>query len=276
MQNNLITEIKKSINEELGISRMVTTETNELISNIVKNAKDKLKHNNIKNGTFDTTVFGVPLTVEYQILYMNDISDVSSFNVVNPGFSNINFLSTTICYIKKQNQYIDYDGTTQHELEHVYQELMSGRNFSSKEKSKNIYITAVKLAKSTDVFEKIVGYVVYYANKFEKDAFMHEIYRQLMDNWQIDPFETIKKSVVYRNVNVIDNIINNLTDYQLQKIEEIISFNFNKQFNWWLNIAKKVVKAYTNKVGKVIVKAQNDIAEKKQYLTFNDTIDKKL
>ena len=109
MKRELITEIKKSINEELGISRMVTTETNELISNIVKNAKDKLKHNNIKNGTFDTTVFGVPLTVEYQILYMNNISDVNSFNVINPGFSNINFLSTTICYIKKQNQYIDYN-----------------------------------------------------------------------------------------------------------------------------------------------------------------------
>jgi hypothetical protein len=41
-------------------------------------------------------------------------------------------------------------------------------------------------------------------------------------------------------------------------------------------MARKVVKTYTNKIGKVIVKAQNDIAEKKQYLTFNDTIDEKL
>lgn len=105
---------------------------------------------------------------------------------------------------------------------------------------------------------------------------MHEIYKQLMDNWQIDPFETIKKSIVYRNVNVINMIINNLTEYQKQKIEEILNVNFNKQFNWWLNLAKKVVKTYTNKIGKVIVKAQNDIAEKKQYLTSNDKINENL
>ena len=276
-KNNLITEIKKSINEELGISKMVTNETNSLISTIINDSKKQPKQNNMKNGLFNTMVFGVPISVQYQIFYVNSYQDIKALNIVNPGtLTDDNFIVTTLCYIKDQNKYVDYDGSTQHELQHLYQELMSGKDLLENPKIKNIYTTAIKLAKSTNAFEKIVGFTIYYGSKFEKDAFMNEIYKQIMDNWQINPFETIKKTVVYRNINTIKNVIDNLTEYQKAKLQETIQFYFNKNLNWFITIANKIVKTYTNKIGKIIIKAQNDIAEKYPKITFNEKIQQNL
>ena len=276
-KNNLITEIKKSINEELGISKIVTNETNSLISTIINDSKKQPKQNNMKNGLFDTMVFGVPISVQYQIFYVNSYQDIKTLNIVNPGtLTDDNFIVTTLCYIKDQNKYIDYDGSTQHELQHLYQELMSGKDLLENPKIKNIYTTAIKLAKSTNAFEKFVGFTIYYGSKFEKDAFMNEIYKQVMDNWQINPFETIKKTVVYRNINTIKNVIDNLTEYQKAKLQETIQFYFNKNLNWFITIANKIVKTYTNKIGKIIIKAQNDIVEKYPKMTFNGKIQQNL
>lgn len=276
-KNNLITEIKKSINEELGISKMVTNETNSLISTIINDSKKQPKQNNMKNGLFDTMVFGVPISVQYQIFYVNSYQDIKTLNIVNPGtLTDDNFIVTTLCYIKDQNKYIDYDGSTQHELQHLYQELMSGKDLLENPKIKNIYTTAIKLAKSTNAFEKFVGFTIYYGSKFEKDAFMNEMYKQIMDNWQINPFETIKKNVVYKNVNTIKNVIDNLTEYQKTKLQETVKFYFNKNLNWFITIANKIVKTYTNKIGKIIIKAQNDIVEKYPKITFNEKIQQNL
>ncbi len=276
-KNNLITEIKKSINEELGISKIVTNETNSLISTIINDSKKQPKQNNMKNGLFDTMVFGVPISVQYQIFYVNSYQDINTLNIVNPGnLTDDNFIVTTLCYIKDQNKYIDYDGSTQHELQHLYQELMSGKDLLENPKIKKIYTTAIKLAKSTNAFEKFVGFTIYYGNKFEKDAFMNEMYKQIMDNWQINPFETIKKTVVYRNINAIKNAIDNLTEYQKTKLQETVQFYFNKNLNWFITIANKIVKTYTNKIGKIIIKAQNDIAEKYPKMTFNEKIQQNL
>lgn len=276
-KNNLITEIKKSINEELGISKMVTNETNSLISTIINDSKKQPKQNNMKNGLFDTMVFGVPISVQYQIFYVNSYQDINTLNIVNPGnLTDDNFIVTTLCYIKDQNKYIDYDGSTQHEVQHMYQELMSGKDLLENPKIKNMYTTAIKLAKSTNAFEKFVGFTIYYGSKFEKDAFMNEMYKQIMDNWQINPFETIKKTVVYRNINAIKNVIGNLTEYQKTKLQETVQFYFNKNLNWFLTIANKIVKTYTNKIGKIIIKAQNDIAEKYPKMTFNEKIQQNL
>lgn len=276
-KNNLITEIKKSINEELGISKMVTNETNSLISTIINDSKKQPKQNNMKNGLFDTMVFGVPISVQYQIFYVNSYQDIKTLNIVNPGtLTDDNFIVTTLCYIKDQNKYIDYDGSTQHELQHLYQELMSGKDLLENPKIKNMYTTAIKLAKSTNAFEKFVGFTIYYGSKFEKDAFMNEMYKQIMDNWQINPFETIKKNVVYKNVNTIKNVIDNLTEYQKTKLQETVQFYFNKNLNWFITIANKIVKTYTNKIGKIIIKAQNDIVEKYPKITFNEKIQQNL
>lgn len=276
MEKNLITEIKKVINEELGISRTVVKETNMLIANIVKNAKEQNKQNNIKKGIFRTFVFGFPIEVEYQIFYLNDSTDIKKLNLVNPGNFKNNYLTTTLCYLRNQNRYVDYNGTTQHEIEHLFQEMKSSKDLLNNNKSKKMYNTAIKLAKSTNAFEKIVGYVIYYNNKFEKDAFINEIYKQIMDNWQIDPFETVKNTIVYKNISTIDKVTNTLTPYQKEKINEILDTTFNKTFNWWYNMAKNVVKTYTNKIGKTIIKAQNDIIKFHPHLIFNDIIDENL
>jgi len=276
MEKNLITEIKKVINEELGISRTVVKETNMLIANIVKNAKEQNKQNNIKKGIFRTFVFSFPIEVEYQIFYLNDSTDIKKLNLVNPGNFKNNYLTTTLCYLRNQNRYVDYNGTTQHEIEHLFQEMKSSKDLLNNDKSKKMYNTATKLAKSTDAFEKIVGYVIYYNNKFEKDAFINEIYKQIMDNWQIDPFETVKNTIVYKNINTIDKVTNTLTPNQKEKINEILNTTFNKTFNWWYNMAKNVVKTYTNKIGKTIIKAQNDIIKFHPHLIFNDIIDENL
>ncbi len=46
---------------------------------------------------------------------------------------------------------------------------------------------------------------------------------------------------------------------KISQLKNACQKNFNRHYNWWVNIAKKVVSAYTNKIGKIIAKAEKDM-----------------
>ena len=257
----LIEEIKSVVNEELGISDLVTKTTESLISQIVNHQKQLPYTLKSKEGFFATKLFGKEITIMYTVYFLDDEEEYNALDLFNPATlsNDLKKLRTTICYVKSLNKYVDYAGSTQHEIEHLYQAIKS-KNFPNlKPKTSEIYDTAMHLIGSSDWYKQVVGYVIYYNNKFEKNAFGNEIYRSLVDNPHKKPLDIVKESSVYININVIQQVLNNLTPFRMQYFENVLSHYFNKHFNWWLNMAKKVVKNYMITIGKAIAKYEKDI-----------------
>ena len=271
---DLLTEIKIKINEESGIADEVNNMTNNIINNIIMNSR-KNKGVNFVSNSFNFVENNISIKVNYQLFRVATITDIDSlsFPFGNNGLSkrtnNNNFeLKTIIIYIKDLNKYIDYDGTTQHEVEHIFQMLKSNSDLIEKPKSKSLYNKAINLITGTkDFYHNIIGFVIYYNNKFEKDAFINDTYRMLMDN-PLTQFETLVNNKTYININIIKKYIVD-SDKLKTKLIPILKNELNKNYNWFYNMASKVVKNYINKFGKIYVKAQKDINEQYTILDNN-------
>lgn len=272
----LFEEIVQELNEELGISQLVSDTTNILISDISKDAK-KQPYSDVKNGCLKNyTLFGKKYNVFYTLYFFETMKDKEKTQNNNPGRSTKkNDIYVSVCYIKEINKYIDYDGTTQHELEHVYQ-IVKSKKYLLTPQSVPIYQTAVNLITNgiskQNFYETLVGFTVYYNNKFEKDAFANDIYRTIIDNPQKEPMETVKKTDTYSNIVLIEKYMESDSIFTRQIIENIVFKNFNKHYKWWYNIAKKVVNNYKTKIGKILAKAHKDLYSENSLVNINKKI----
>ena len=225
----LLTEIKQIMYEEMGVSDTVIRNTKILISQIVKDSK-QYSYANFKQGNFIyTTTDNFNIKVNYDLYYCKDNNHVP--NIVETGYSlwngKIFTLNTTIVYIKSENKYKDYRGTTQHEMDHIYKMYNSKKHLLSKPTSKQLYNTADRFKSSKDFPHKLIGYVIYYNNNFERDAFINSIYKTIMDNNDIDPYITIQNSRTYQNIQAIKEYILNSDEYE-KEITDICINELNK------------------------------------------------
>lgn len=267
----LLEEIKKVITEEQGISTHVTDAMKMVKALIIKDSKnqefettelgDYCKSNTIKNIKFYNKV---TIDITYQIIYIDTQKELNVKIYQYPSKGNYNpylgLLSTMLFYVKETNQYIDT--TTQHELEHMFQMAMSGKSFFSKEKNFQIYEKAkYNFINSKTKLQKIISASIYYANKFEMDAFTNEIYSDIIQNKNMNPLDVLTKTAVYKNVKYIEDCLPTIFDSEnlTKSAEKFLVSEYGKHFNWWYNLTKKMIKNYTNKIGKVVFKAQKDL-----------------
>lgn len=265
----LISEIKKIVSEELGLSELVKETSQNLISAIIRNNK-KNKLSETGDGKFLYTLFGKQVHILYHMYYVKNNEDLEALKIKSPGayYENENTLETTIVYVKDKNIYFDYAGTTRHELKHLYQAIKKKKPLLFG-KNENVYQKAGVLRNSEDFFEQIVGYTIYYANKFERDAIVSTWYSLIDSNTTKDSYEVIKDTPIYRNIKIIYDFLNNLTANSQQVIENVCQKNFGKHFGWWKNIASRVCSDYVNKIGKIIAKIEKD---RNQEGVLRDTI----
>ena len=254
----LFEEIARLVKEELGISDTVTMTVKDIMSAIMKNKKGKPLFKNKRTGLVkDFDLFGKKTDILYDIYFIRDKSEIDSLGLTDLGSYNdySNVLKTTLVFVRDENRYIDLDGTLQHEVEHAYQISRSGKPLITP-KSADIYVKAERLMDSYDMFEKVVGWTLYLANKFEKDGKMNGLYQTIMDNWGKAPLDVVKETHIYQTVSTIKTYI----DYEegKERIESICQKNFNRHYNWWNNLAKKMVSAYMNKIGKIVAKVEKD------------------
>ena len=93
-----------------------------------------------------------------------------------------------------------------------------------------------------------------------------------MDNPHTEPIETVKNGILFKNIKIINTFIENISTEDKEKIENILSNNFGKHFDWWYNTAKNVVRNYYTKIGKAIVKAEKDLLKKYPMSNFKKQI----
>lgn len=256
----LFEEIVQLVKEELGVSDRVKAVTNDIKSLILKNKKGKPLFGNKRTGIIkDFDLFGKKTEIQYTVYYVNDESEIENLNLAILGSFNgkTNILKVILIYVRNKNKYIDPDGTLQHEVEHAFQESMGGKGLVTP-KSANFYIKANTLASSNNIYMRLVGITLYLANKFEKDGKMNGLYQYIMDNWEKAPIDAVKETNIYKNISAIKEFLDNEDANAHAEIEDVCQKNFNRHYNWWKNMAKKVVSAYTNKIGKIIAKVEKD------------------
>lgn len=256
----LFEDIAQLVKEELGVSDTVKSVTDSIQYAILKDKKGKPLFKNKRSGVINNfDLFGKSTKILYDIYYVKDRSEIDALNLVTLGShdSRTDTLKTTLIYVQNENRYIDLDGTLQHEIEHAYQESRSGNSLLTR-KNTGMYTIANKLVGSDDMYEKLVGWTVYLANRFEKDGKMNGLYKHITDNWGKSPIEALKETVLYSNLSTIKRLLVYHTAGDMAKIEDVCQNNFKKHYKWWENTAKKVVSAYTKKIGKIIAKVEKD------------------
>lgn len=278
---DLLTEIKKIIKEEYGISDVVNLETRKIINTIKsyhpKNAKQIVNGFPLIEGEIYNYVFlNIRIDLFFRIYYITDNSQINLIKDTNPGNTAFDentqkyFIQTTV--ICNNGNFTDYNGTTEHEVDHLFKIKKRGKKPLYNPISQEIYQKARNLCIRDNFYSQIVGYVIYYNNKFERDAFASETYRTIMDNPHTEPIETVKNGILFKNIKIINTFIESISTEDKEKIENILSNNFGKHFDWWYNMAKNVVRNYYTKIGKAIVKAEKDLLKKYPMSNFKKQI----
>lgn len=262
---NLLMEIKNSLYEEMGISKEVTNISNDILSSIIKDSKT-IPYNNIKKHNFIYEYNGNKIYVDYTLYYVLDEDsintvikhdNINTFGESDRKSKNIYYLKTTVFYQRDINKYVDYNGTIQHEFEHIYQMIKSGKHLLSNVITKDIYTTADYLRHKSDIISKLIGYTIYYNNRFEQDAFANGLYKKIMDNPTSNPYDILQQDVTYKNVLTIKKYILENNTYQTT-IDTVVQKQFNKTYKWFHKIAENMVKTYIRKMSRTLLKAQND------------------
>ena len=257
---NLFEQIVMAVNEELGISSLVSKTAKNIVSMIGKDAMKNGTLTGQKRGTINrVNVFGETIEICYTVYCV----DSANVHLVRPRWtgafnSELKRLTTSVIYLTDKNEFIDLDGTTQHELEHMYQSSLHGKSLISKTGTRKIYNAAKKLMNSSDYFEQIVGYSVYYANKFEQNAYANTVYRMLMNSGTLSPMDCIKETGMYKNIKIIEEQLGRDTKYFVQSVENICVSNFGRHYNWWKNLTKKMISSFLTQIGKAIAKYEKD------------------
>lgn len=254
----LFEKITRLVKEELGISELVKIETQKLIDKIVTDS-NKMSFQ-VFSGKFKTLLFGKIIDIIYQIKIVNNESELKLLKIPNAGSVSVDnsVLKTTIVYMADKQQYFDYNGTTEHEVKHVFQLANSGKKFLAKNKTQSMYKTALMLTDMDDYYEQVVGWTIYYACKFERDAFVSALYRRIIDNWSETPIEVIKQTNLYKNLKIISDEADRETTTSAQRIDDVCEKYFGKHYKWWKNTAKQTVSGYLTKIGKVLAKVEKD------------------
>lgn len=264
---DLLIEIKQKLYEELGVADIVSATPSDILSKIIQHSKTipsgKNSIKRFKHGDFQYIFENNTINIIYDLYYVGTYDDIIYSIPNNRGTSkkekNGTFtLKTIIVYVRDINKYVDFNGTLQHEFEHVFQMIKSGKSLLSKRESIKLYNISKQLKSFSNIYCKIVGTVIYYGCKFEKDAFVNGIYKQIMDNPYNNPYETLKTTITYQNINIIKNYVLNTNKYK-ENFSEIVKRYTGKNYNWFYNLANKVVKTYINKIGKVYAKAYNEL-----------------
>lgn len=144
----------------------------------------------------------------------------------------------------------------QHELEHLLQKT-SGKRLNSYGLGKRgpyIYNMAYKILKSNTEDAKLfyVAYIIYTLSESETDAFVNQLYQELKSSDASNIIQTLKDSSAYsyylNSKRLLKLIKNNREEYE----DTISKFGF--EYEKFLRIFSKLNRRYITKIGKVLVR----------------------
>lgn len=261
----LITEnqFKQLVNEELGISNEVFNISKEIFNNICSDIKTresvKLDLCYIKNGVVKSSLKDVEFKVNYvyrNFLDKKIIEHIDKDSLSNGGtvFLNKKFIICNINLYGISGSINEEDAmdTIQHEIEHIYQQIMSNKRIPEDDFR---YAKMRTDLESNDNIRNTIGRLVYLCYKSEQDAFINGTYAWCMTNDALtEPYsyrniKNCPSGKLYLEMKELYNIV-----FNDAKMTELIETEYNLTNEKILYS----IKNFGKKLGKVLVKVNKD------------------
>ena len=259
----LITELKKVIQEELGISNGVTLVSHgfyDKMVNAIKNTNDieKTETTIIKKTQMVFYIYDIKLSCnityrnflskDYESLYkMPYITNGESFRLTEKlyfCFINVFAISGTINKEKAME-------TIQHEIEHIYQQIKMGNGFGSD----SLYVKLKNDMESSDENRVKISKMIYYTIKSEQEAFVNGLYAYFMDLNEPYSEERLKKSETWNNYIFLKKVLSELEHNDEMKA---IFNEYFCEFGITVKDMERETNNFLHRIGRAIIKIQND------------------
>lgn len=156
-----------------------------------------------------------------------------------------------------------------HELAHAYELTRKNLNMFNTVFSEEDYARVCDIIKNpnSDIKEKTVAECAYYCCKFEKQAFIHELYAYLIQ-YNTSSIDSIYKKFKSSRQNDILTTLNTVLTYRdmyKPEIEKILDISPEKFFRF----VEKRYNEYINTIGKMIYRIYQDNLSFKHKISFD-------
>ena len=266
-------DLLKSLNENLSINIKVEKETYLIYKKFLKLFNEEKYNERIDSNCskkivrFVYNVFG-----EQEMIFIFNCYNIFKTNVdknyyrqtfkLNKGNTLRNIIEINVEIFSGTKIETDIKGILQHELEHVFQKIKSGKsilyaNKISKDLNKKIYLRAIKVLCSSpsesSIEEKRIAQMIYSHTDFEEDAFVNTLYSNLTnENQEKSEDEIIEASQAFRYYKSGKTLLTKI-EQQPEKYEKIISeYGFTVQN--FLKLYKYYNKRFIMKIGKALTR----------------------
>lgn len=251
------------LNEELGISNEIIKKTDEVYSIIC----DAVKNNKQTAVSFEYYTFN-QFSITFEWFNAKVITSVDCYNYINKEmykFSNVRtdgwssyadkkylFMGLVVPCISGTILKEEVKDTIQHELEHLYQQIIMGKPFSNNK----IYnmIKTNRNNKENDVIRN-AAQLAYGCIKSEQDGYINGLYSYLMSIPSLFSFSILKKSPVWKLYEEMNNIYEKYKDTPEFLLEL-------KKYKLTHKKIEKSLGNFVRKIGRVVAKVKNDKYEK--------------
>lgn len=275
--------IYQILNEELGISNDVISLKSK-IKNLISNDYATNKDNNKFYGMLPITpkkrllTYHNTLTIPFNDIDINvryyvidEAKDARYIDLYHSKYSSSFELSENKLHLflsKKRNKinWMEYNETLQHEIEHWYQQYKKGNSLLSDNHIKK-YNKYKVLRNGKTQTERNIGMIYYYDERIEHDAIMNGLYSKIMSMNEIanaiDPIDILKSYRHYTNIKAIQSIIEIINNniYVKKEYADVLD-SINKNISSFIKTANNVVNEYIKGFGRTIYKAKRDLEEK--------------
>lgn len=257
------TLISEAIEEELGISDQVATAASDVANYVLDNVKTQQKHK-IKPGIstntfkFSRKIFGQAVNFQIRNIYFSDTKEYFAYRKqyskeANRYSADTNTIHIEVDYINGWHDRETLEGSLQHELEHLFQNVSAGYALNKT----NQYKTASANFSNNQSAIRLVSQMIYFSEEREIYAFANQAYQYLIDN-RINPRENIVNTKLYKAYTVLKKGVSFLEQNKdNEKLERLLS-QFDTSFQRLYEHCQWAVKEYAKYIGRVIVKSEKD------------------
>lgn len=252
--------LRKLIQEELGISNEVKLLSGQLIKKIMEEYQPGY--------TLKVTPFSKGCG-EYTISF--DFTDYPKKPVVvdtTGGFKAVTYFSKHKIRIigYTVNGKIPSDSLSevlQHELKHIFDLYKSNREgFFNSTRDAGIYTTAATQAmnKTLPTGQRAIGYAIYLSYDFEGHAFESGTYAYLMKqnlHFIGDEVKAVKETMYYKRLMFVRYAYDFITKHE-DKAEEIAETIYGKPYKWLRKKVTASLNSSRRQIGRAVAKVRND------------------
>lgn len=275
--------VKRVINEECGINQEVYDTANKIFSIIRDDVNEKMEVNEYRQtfggdafcmrGEFPIELAGEDVVVTYNSYVFQD---QETYQKYIRQYRTMLMCATSVYSKGKCQIYVVYNYTNengfdesiydrvQHELEHLYQQIQSGKSFSNSDLKERVNKGLKMRTQSPNIFK--ASFILYCSRQYEQDASANGLYSWLQ-NGTTDKNEIVKSSAIVKNRRICLKYIDELETLMNDEKERNKISDFLGVSLW--GVIKKGYQAcekMKDKANRTIYKYMQDTDEKIKFI----------